>query len=202
MKIVSVWNPKGGQGKSLIAINLAGACARLDMKPLVIDEDPQGTALLFHKGGNLPFEVVQGTPAEKPDADLVILDHTARDWALPRADTVIMPTKPTRSDVATYMDALEALKPEGKKIIPVVTDGDMRRTSEKNVCLALRKSGAFELKASGVYSRASEEYRTIFDEKLNTAYKINERRAEFESILTAVLGMETGNITDELKEVA
>ena len=202
MKIVSIWNPKGGQGKSLIAINLAGACSRLNMKPLVIDEDPQGTAMLFHNGGNLPFEVVQGMPKEKPDADIVIIDHTARDWTIPRANTVIMPTKPTRSDVATYMDALERLKPEGKKLIPVVTDGDMRRTSEKNVCLALRKTGAFELKASGVYSRASDQYRTIFDDALNGAYKINERRAEFESILTAVLGMETGNITDELKEVA
>ena len=46
MKIVSVWNPKGGQGKSLIALNLAAAAmSELELTPLVLCRDPQGTAL-------------------------------------------------------------------------------------------------------------------------------------------------------------
>ena len=55
MKVVSVWNPKGGQGKSMIAINLAAAAVEIGLKPLVIDTDLQGTSMLFHQAGNLPF---------------------------------------------------------------------------------------------------------------------------------------------------
>ncbi|NDA91228.1 MAG: hypothetical protein EBY20_10100 [Alphaproteobacteria bacterium] len=58
MKLVSIWNPKGGQGKSTLAINLAAASVELGLKPLVICQDPQGTSLLYYKSGNLPFEVI------------------------------------------------------------------------------------------------------------------------------------------------
>ena len=45
IKLVSIWNPKGGQGKSTLAINLAASSVELGLKPLVICQDPQGTVL-------------------------------------------------------------------------------------------------------------------------------------------------------------
>ena len=42
-KLVNIWNPKGGQGKSMIAVNLAAAAVEIKLKPLVICQDPQGT---------------------------------------------------------------------------------------------------------------------------------------------------------------
>ena len=187
MKIVSVWNPKGGQGKSLLSINLAAAACELDFKPMVVCDDPQGTSTLFYKGGNLPFEVVSALPDERPDADIVIIDHSAKDWEVPPAPIVVMPTKPDRSDIATFQDAMAMMKPTGKRVIPVVIDGNMHRESQVRAVMALKRVGAFEFKSSGVYSRASEEWRSIFDRELNGAYKINERRAEFQSLLSAVL---------------
>jgi chromosome partitioning protein len=38
-KLVNIWNPKGGQGKSMIAINLAAAAVQMGLKPLVICQD-------------------------------------------------------------------------------------------------------------------------------------------------------------------
>ncbi len=91
MKIVPVWNPKGGQGKSLIALNLAAAAvSELELMPLVLCRDPQGTALLSHAKGNLPFDVKPSYPKGAAKYDLVIADHVASDWAVPPAPTVIV----------------------------------------------------------------------------------------------------------------
>ncbi|WP_430451093.1 ParA family protein [Rhodopirellula europaea] len=190
MQLVSVWNPKGGQGKSLIAINLSAAAVELGLKPLVVCDDPQGTATLFSRGGRLSFDVVEKMPAKKPNADLVIIDHGARDWDLPPAPIVLMPTKPDRSDIATYQDAVSLLRPTGKKVIPIITDAQGHRASHARAVRAMRKIGAFELRSSGVYGRAAEDWMSIFDPSLNTAYKVGERRSEFSAILTAVLNLQ------------
>ena len=188
MKIVSVWNPKGGQGKSLIALNLAGAAvSELELEPLVLCRDPQGTAMLAHAKGNLPFDVKPSYPKEASGYDLVIADHMASDWEVPPAPTVIIPTKPVRTDYATFRDALTRLEKAGKRIIHVVTDGSMSRQGERAMILAMRKEGAFEIRSCGAFSRAAEEYQTIFDPAVNRVYGVKERRQEMNAILAAVL---------------
>jgi len=187
MQLVSVWNPKGGQGKSVIAINLAAAAVGFGLRPLVVCDDPQGTATLFHRGGQLTFDVIDSIPQEKPEVDLLLIDHGARDWKIPPAPIVIMPTKPDRTDIATYQDAISMLRPVGKKVIPVITDAQGHRASHRRAVEAMRRVGAYELRSSGVYGRAAEGWLSIFDYRLDGAYKVDERRAEFESILTTVL---------------
>ncbi len=187
MKVVSVWNPKGGQGKSLICINVAAAAYELGLKPLVICQDPQGTATLFATEGHLPFKVLPEIPDKQPDADLVIIDHVAADWSDPIASIVVMPTKPVRTDYATFADAYTQVKESGKRVIKVVTDGSMSRKSEKETTLFLKQSGAFEIRSSVAFSNAADEYRTIFDPELNKSHNVKERRLEVEAILAAVL---------------
>ena len=192
MKTASVWNPKGGQGKSMVAINLAAAAVELGLKPVVIDRDEQGTSMLYHQAGNLPFEVLPDYPQSAPDVDLVLVDHMANDRVVPRPPLLVMPVIPKRSQYAAYAEALKQAEGAGKRIITVVTNGDLRREQERTVVLALKQRGAFEIRASGIFSRADNDYRTIYDPALNGAYGVRDRRHEFSAILAAVLQNQQG----------
>lgn len=187
MKIIDIWNPKGGQGKSMLTINLAAAAIELGKKVLVICQDPQGTSTLYYKGGKLPFEVLSSIPRTKPDADILIFDHQAADWDVPEGALLIMPFKPARDQYATYMDAFKRAELEGKSIVTVVTDTNSHRPEEVNVTKAMKKRGAFVIPSSGVFGRAACEYRTIFDDALNRAYKVKDRRREFLQIMSHIL---------------
>lgn len=187
IKLISIWNPKGGQGKSTLAINLAAASVELGLKPLVICQDPQGTSLLYYRSGSLPFEVVDSVPNNRPEADIVIFDHQASDWEVPANNLIIMPLKPARDQYATYIDAYSRAELLKRRIITVVTDGQEHRASEKQTMDYLKKKGAFIIASSGVFSRAASEYITIFDQKMNKTYKIKERRMEINKILANVL---------------
>lgn len=187
LKIVSIWNPKGGQGKSMLAINLAAAAHEMGLKPLVICQDQQGTSMLYHQEGNLPFDVVGKIPQDRPDADLILFDHQASDWEVPDTQLLIMPLKPARDQFATYADAYARAEEKGRDIITVVTDGQAHRASEKETTDYLKSQGAYVIPSSGVFSRAASDYRSIFDRALNKAYKVSERRREISGVLAAVL---------------
>ena len=172
----------------MIAINLAAAAVEIGLKPLVICQDPQGTSTLYYNGGNLPFEVVQQVPDQRPDADIVIFDHMASDWDVPEdAHILIMPVKPPRDQYASYKDAKKRAERAGKAVITVVTDCNHQRPDETASRDYLVGEGAHEVPASGVFSRAASEYRTIFDPALDKAYKVKHRRREFSALLGAVM---------------
>lgn len=186
-KLVNIWNPKGGQGKSMIAINLAAAAVEIGLKPLVICQDQQGTSAMMAQGGKLPFEVILKIPSEKPDANLVLIDHQASDWELPKGKFFLMPVKPARTQYKTYADAKKLAERAGKQILTVVTDTQYHRAEERATAEKLIEKGAHSIPSSGVFSRADAQLITIFDPEMNKAYKVKERRSDFRKILGAVL---------------
>lgn len=197
IKIVSIWNPKGGQGKSMLAVNLAAAAHEMGIKPLVICQDQQGTSMNYYREGNLPFEVVAKIPETMPDADIVFFDHQASDWEVPDAHLLLMPLKPARDQFATYIDAFKRAEEQGREILTVVTDGQAHRASEKETTEYLKGQGAYVIPSSGVFSRAAADYRTIYDPALNKAYKVGERRREISKILGALLLEQSEEVTEK-----
>lgn len=189
MKAISVWNPKGGQGKSTVALNLAAAAIHKGKSVIVIDRDEQGTSMLYHQLQRLPFKVLGVYPDEAPTVDLVLIDHMANDRRVPDPTLIVMPVVPKRSQYAAYIEARQSAESHGKHIVTVVINGDSRRADERKVISALRNEGALEVRASGVFGRADSEYRTIFDSRLNRAYGIKERRDEFVKLLDVVMGV-------------
>ena len=111
--IVALVNQKGGVGKTTLAMHLAGRWAGKGKRVVVVDADPQGSALdwseqraregvarLFGVLG-LPRETLhRELPAIAADADHVIVDGAPRiagvaRSALHAADLVLIPPTPT-----------------------------------------------------------------------------------------------------------
>ena len=192
MKTISIWNPKGGQGKSLLALNLA-ACAvtSFDLQPIVVDQDPQGTCQECSSGRKLRFDVVSElTKGNTTNADLAIIDHQASDWELPDSKTLVMPVLPTRTQYKTFSRAYILAQKNNKNIVIVANNVDLNRKQESSAAKELRQNGAFVLQKGSPFGHAESHLSTIFDDSIpaiRNGYHVNQRRAEIEAILTAVL---------------
>jgi chromosome partitioning protein len=114
--IVALLNQKGGVGKTTLALHLAGAWAAQGLRVLVIDADPQGSALdwseqrgrerlprLFGVLG-LARETLHRELSEiARDADHVVVDGPPRVTGIARsallaADVVLVPATPSPFD--------------------------------------------------------------------------------------------------------
>jgi chromosome partitioning protein len=112
--IIGVLNQKGGVGKTTISVNLAHALARMGHRVLLVDADPQGSALAWSavRAAEPLFPVV-GMPKPTLHKDLpeiardyafVVIDGAPRVNELCRAaimasDFVLIPVQPSPYDV-------------------------------------------------------------------------------------------------------
>jgi chromosome partitioning protein len=112
--IIGVLNQKGGVGKTTISVNLAHALALIGHRVLLVDADPQGSALAWSSVRTAaPLFPVVGMPKPTLHKDLpeiardyayVIIDGAPRVNELCRAaimasDFVLIPVQPSPYDV-------------------------------------------------------------------------------------------------------
>lgn len=112
--IIAVVNQKGGVGKTTVAVNVAATLAREGSRVLLIDADPQGSALDWAaaREGDPLFSVL-GLPRPtihkeidrvRTDYDHVVIDGPPRVSDLARsaimaADLVLVPIQPSPYDI-------------------------------------------------------------------------------------------------------
>jgi chromosome partitioning protein len=117
MQRIVVLNPKGGSGKTTLAINLAAYFALRGDSTLLIDRDPQGSATRWLRKRKPPQAVISGIATFEHDA------RTTRAWQMrvPEGTQKIVVDSPA----AVEARALPELTRDAHKVIVPVLPSDI-----------------------------------------------------------------------------
>ncbi len=123
-KVIAILNQKGGVGKTTLAVHLATALARKIRSVILLDADPQGSALdwaaarhgdpLFPVVGLPKSSIHKELPALAANYELVIIDGPPRVYDVARsaimaADLVLVPVQPSPYDVWAAKEIIDLL---------------------------------------------------------------------------------------------
>ncbi|EPF5079392.1 ParA family protein [Yersinia enterocolitica] len=202
MLAISIYNKKGGVGKTLFAISISSWFGHNGKKTTLLDLDPQGGSLLFsniaeQSGTQLTFDVAR-KPTSK-DVDVFIFDHSpgihsGGDGQL--APFIILPTILDASSYSVTLKTVQELRDQGKTdndFIVVPNRVEVQNREQLDLLIKLQE----EHKAAGynydlpfikkrvAYSRSYNNGVTIFEDRTGLPL-VSDARKEFEQLMDAV----------------
>lgn len=116
--IISFASFKGGVGKTTTAVHLAAFFKSKKNKVLLVDGDPNQSAMAWNERGKLPFEVISQEDLDEQASDnkFLVLDTPARPTAdelktiCGESDLVIIPSEPDALSLDALFKIIETLE--------------------------------------------------------------------------------------------
>lgn len=136
--LVTCASAKGGVGKTTSAVHIAAVLAK-DNETLLIDGDPNHSALKWAKRGNLPFQVVDliAAPKHTRSIEHIVFDTPARpnsddlEALVDGCDLLIIPTTPDILSIDATLETvnmLDRLKCDRYRILLTIVPPAPRKT--------------------------------------------------------------------------
>jgi chromosome partitioning protein len=209
-KVIAILNQKGGVGKTTLAVHLATAFARQKRPVLLLDSDPQGSALDWAAARQgAPLFPVVGLPKASihkelatlaANYELVVIDGPPRVYdvarsALMAADLVLIPVQPSPYDVWAAKEIIDLLaeaavfKPALKKAF-VINRKIVNTAIGRDVAEALSEYAIPVLKTAVcqrvAFAETAAQGSTVFelDPQMLASQEMNELAAEVEGMLS------------------
>lgn len=181
---VAAVNPKGGTGKTTVAVHLAVAAHRDGHEVALVDADPQGSALDWHRrtvdgyDGPAVKRIDSGTAVSSAlrgiGGDVIVLDAPARlddrtGRILSSSDLALVPVQPSGLDLwgtAEFLDILNDHVGRNLSAAFVASQSDVRTSLSDELKGALSGLGlpmldGLTLRVS--YTRSLSEGKTVLD---------------------------------------
>jgi chromosome partitioning protein len=121
--ILTVAAVKGGPGKTTTAVHVAACLAARGSQVMLVDADPQQSAMAWADAADLPFATVtlpiktlhKQLQAVAPPGTDVVIDTPPGDKAiiasaLRPADVVLVPFRPSTADLGQYVDTVALIE--------------------------------------------------------------------------------------------
>jgi chromosome partitioning protein len=181
VKTVAVLNEKGGSGKTTIATNLASAWHADGRKVLLLDADPQLTALdwsdtedtdgvpVVHLGDS---SLEDDLPRVGESFELVVIDGAPRMGSLTASavrisDLVVIPVQPTAADIWSAETVVDVCKTYSTPAVIALSRAVVGTKEADEATEALRSFGLPVLDARTsqriAYSRALGQGKSVLD---------------------------------------
>lgn len=179
-KIISVWSPKGGVGKTTITLALASYYAHThNLKVGVIDLDPQSAT-----GTYLPQ--IPGLTLRKSQVDsdaLTIIDCPPGNM-MPSTEIVIAPITLDPLSYRPTMVGVRSMLAAGKKVLLVPNRYTSNRQEEKSVLSGLRDkiTGLAVIPNRSIYPKLVGMRKGLYESSIANYYGLTKARQDISAL--------------------
>lgn len=187
---VASWHPKGGVGKTTIALNLAGYLHSQGYSVVFFDKDPQKSATWIARRADavgLGFVVIDEPDSSIPNPDFLITDHPPRFERVQMIGrtVLVIPAKPVAHEIAAMVQGMNEMRDRCDAMVPVVSRLNKQRLAQINTLKRpelqwLREAPVIADRS--IYERAIDIGTHVFSPAMDGMYGAREARAEIAAL--------------------